>query len=428
MKFRVFGMAWAAVPMFLAAQDTALTLKSVIHEPQAGYVVAEFSQAVDRTGPQVDVSQVKLDGVTVIKAFREALQIAKIEVQFSGELPQTSKLCFAAVTYTTASGSHTANNLCGDVASTDPVAEKEKLLTKFQGIPKTAADKDIFATGFVTTASGGSVGGADITLNGLIQASGLNTFLNIKKATGKNADPKHFEGGVSYQVATPWSRKTLQQLRDAAPGTATNDLVKKLQARLIAGSMFSSAAKLEGDATQFNVANFVGEESYQLRTESKALFGKNGFWRGFLMPVAFEGGKTLNTTGTAAAGSASSPPPVKWLARYKAGAGFTAFYEDWANDLPIKRVDFDLNVVLRDRFLREQVFDNSTNSATATGDGIRMYGEAAVKIYVGQTSSARYGVRLSYNRGSLPPVFARVSSLQLGFMFETTDDRTKPGK
>jgi len=74
------------------------------------------------------------------------------------------------------------------------------------------------------------------------------------------------------------------------------------------------------------------------------------------------------------------------------------------------------------------VFDNNTNAATSTGDGIRMYGEAALKIYVGQTSSARYGVRLSYNRGSLPPVFARVNSFQLGFMFETTDDRTKAGK
>jgi len=152
MNLKVLGIVWTAAPLFLAAQDTALTLKSVTHEPQAGYVVAEFSQTVDRTGPQVDVSQIKLDGVTVVKAFREALQIAKIEVQFSGELPQTSKLCFTAVTFTAADGSHTANNLCGDVASTDPVAEKEKLLTKFQGIPKTAADKDIFATGFVTTA------------------------------------------------------------------------------------------------------------------------------------------------------------------------------------------------------------------------------------------------------------------------------------
>jgi hypothetical protein len=48
--------ALAAMPVLLAAQDTKLTLESVTHEAQAGYVVATFSQAVDRTGAQVDRS------------------------------------------------------------------------------------------------------------------------------------------------------------------------------------------------------------------------------------------------------------------------------------------------------------------------------------------------------------------------------------
>jgi hypothetical protein len=430
MKLIWIAIALASPALILEAQDAPLTLKSVGHENQAGYVIAEFSMPVD---PHIDKTDVTLTGVSVTKAFREPLARTKVQVQFSGELPQSAELCFTTISYTVNDRTHTANNLCGNVESRDVDAEKQALITKFKNVPKVSdSEKDIFASGFVTTSSSGSVGGADIALNGIIQATGLDTFLNIKKATGKNADQKNFEGGMKYQYVMPWSRKALQSLRDTSPGPEMNTAIENLQKQVIAGAILAMAAKLEGEATQFNVANFVGETSYDIRTETKSLFSKKGFWRGFLIPGAFEGGKTLNTTATSGTSSTSTSPAsmaampaADWLARYKAGGGFTAFYEDWGNNLPIKRFDVDLNIVMRDRLLKESVFNSSTNTVSSTGKGIRAYGEAAVKVYIGQTSSGRYGVRLSYNRGSLPPVYAKVKSFQLGFLFESSEDRTK---
>jgi hypothetical protein len=429
---RIKGLSVALIwPLFLCGQDTKLTLTAVGHEPQAGYVVAEFSLPIAQ--PTIDRTKVTIRGGSVVKAFRESLQPTKVEVQFTGDLPSSSTLCFDAISYTAGGSIHTTTEkLCGSVTALDGETERQQLLTKFTNLPKASSDKDIFASGFVTTASAGTVGGADITLNKLIEASGPDTFLDLKKATEKNADAKHFEGGVKYQFIRPWSRQKIKALGEANPGQQMNDALRDLQRRIIAGSVFTIAAKLEGEATQFNVANFVGEGSYELRTETRALFSKKGFWRAFLMPIGFEGGKTLNTTGTNGSGVpasvANTAPPADWLARYKAGGGFTAFYEDWGNDLPVKRVELDVNAVVRDRFLNEAVFNNAANTINSTGKGIRAYGEAAVKVYVGQTSSGRYGVRLSYNRGSLPPVFARVKSFQFGFMFESSDDRTKSTK
>ncbi len=54
--------------------------------------------------------------------------------------------------------------------------------------------------------------------------------------------------------------------------------------------------------------------------------------------------------------------------------------------------------------------------STAVSKGEKPYFQADVKVYLVASSSGRYGFKLSYNRGSLPPVYSRVPSFQFRFV------------
>jgi len=60
----------------------------------------------------------------------------------------------------------------------------------------------------------------------------------------------------------------------------------------------------------------------------------------------------------------------------------------------------------------------------AVTKGDKLYFQADAKVFLFETPSGRYGFKLSYNRGSLPPVYGSVSSFQFGFVIETTDGDT----
>ena len=89
--------------------------------------------------------------------------------------------------------------------------------------------------------------------------------------------------------------------------------------------------------------------------------------------------------------------------------------------LPVKRLDLDLQVVNRYLLFNEVSFDQTTMKSTGVGKGEKPYFQADVKAFLFESPSARYGFKLSYNRGSLPPVYSSVSSFQFGFVIETTD-------
>jgi hypothetical protein len=58
-------------------------------------------------------------------------------------------------------------------------------------------------------------------------------------------------------------------------------------------------------------------------------------------------------------------------------------------------------------------------------DGVRDYVGVDLKLYVGQNTSARYGIKMTYALGSLLPTFARVKVFQVGLLYETRHDTTK---
>jgi hypothetical protein len=398
-----------------------------------------FAETVSASGPQFKPEHIRLPSANpatarVASASQNFVQHNEVTLAIDPPIadPRGLQVCFDSVEFVEFPGTKqqktklSPGKVCVDV-QTNVEEVKNAALADLKSVPKNAEEKTIFASGFVATASGGSAGGGDISLNPDLGIKGMTSFLNIKKNTQNNGDPKHFEAGARYQTVLPWARSAIRKMASAEDMTEMGRLLQQQQRGLIAGAIYDFAAKLEGEPTHFQVTNLVGDTNLSLRTMTKGFAGKHGFWRAYLLPLGFEGGRSLSqgqTDGTTPPTSSTSERP-DWIARYKAGVGMSFFYDDWNTTLPFHRIELAMNGVGRNLFFKESSYNSETKTTDTTVKGVRAYGQVDLKLYVGQTDKARYGIKLSYNRGSLPPVFARVRSFQFGFLFETTDDKTK---
>jgi len=297
---------------------------------------------------------------------------------------------------------------------------------------KKSSEKDIFASGFVTTASSGTAGGADISVNPDLKIPHLTPFIQIKKTTQEGGDAKHFEAGARYQAFFHSNRKAFTAIRgmgDARPGDILakfneENLTKSAYARLFAGSSLDVAAKMEGAAGGFEVTNIVGDAAFTLRSNTAGLLKNRGYFRGFMTPFAIEGGQShANQQAAAAATQTTAKIKPDWITRYKTGLGFRLFFKDGSGNSLLQRVELSGEGALRNLFFEEAMWDATTKAISKTGKGVRAYGQLDLKIYVGENDRGKFGLKLSYNRGSLPPVFAKVKSFQFGFLWESNEDK-----
>jgi hypothetical protein len=199
-----------------------------------------------------------------------------------------------------------------------------------------------------------------------------------------------------------------------------NAAEKTVQRRLLSAVIANFAGKLEGGATDFNVANYVGDGDLAIQSRTKKLFGsKHGFWQFRVVPVGAEGGKNVQNNTAAAAANTQD-----FVARYKGGAELTAFYDDPDSALPFKQVKLTITTAQRYLFFKEAETLSAT-SAPILASGHRPWYEGHLLIYLADAPSGRYGFRLDYKNGSLPPNFAVAKSFQFGFVFETKDGEQK---
>lgn len=401
-------------------------------------VTVVFSTALTTTSgaPHFDTSRIRLlPGNTVpVSVQQNALARNTFTVTFTAIPESTTRICFDQVQYPSGTDIRTSTaQVCADV-SRDPASLKEAWIAALRKVPRTSRDKDLFASGFVTTASEESAGGGDIALNPGFSIPGLNAFLKIKKATADDADARHFEAGARYRYTRPWKPDQLREIAAESDGGRLNELIRARQRNVMAGWLIDAAVKLEGDPTNFDVTNAVGESSLHLQTMTRSLWGRTGFWRGFVLPFGFEAGQSLGTTAppeeTAPADGAGAPdsastPEVNRIARIKAGAGLTVFYDNPRAHVPLRRIELDVNAVLRHLFLIESRFNEETKKTDTTDDGLHGYGQVDLKVFFGETDAGRFGVKLSYNRGRLPPVYAQVNSFEFGFVIESGDGNGK---
>jgi hypothetical protein len=311
--------------------------------------------------------------------------------------------------------------------SREPAALKETWITALQEVPKSSRDKDIFASGFVTAASEESAGGADLALNPKFNIPNLNAFLILKKATADEGDSRHFEAGARYRYTRTWKPAEMQAIGDESDPERLNELIRARQRNILAGWLVDVAGRLEGDPTEFDVTNLVAESSLHLQTMTKGFLSRRGFWRGFVLPAGIEVGQSVGTSvpDDPAAPDASTDPAVNRIARYKAGAGLTVYFDNSGVPLGIRRVEVEVNGVLRHLFLTESRFNEEAKQTDTTDDGLHPYGQVDVKLFVGESTAGRFGVKLSYNRGRLPPVYAEVKSFTFGFLIESGGDDAK---
>jgi hypothetical protein len=309
---------------------------------------------------------------------------------------------------------------------------------------KASSEKNIFASGFVTTASQSTTqGGADISLNDFLGGlPGANTFLQIQKTSLANGDPRHFEAGLSWRHTTSFDASRDSTIVDEVNkfekgGTEADQeaLVRDINRQaagygVLLGAIEDFAMKLEGDPTQFKAANAVGDGDIRILTRTLKLFGStNGYFRARPLVMGFEGGRSIGqgepTTTTTGTTTSTTTPNVDWLARGKAGADFTLYYENKESNGPIKRVEINAGGIERYLFFKEINYDPKTKMDSTTGKGSRPYFQTDVKVFFVENDKGRYGLRMAYTRGSLPPVFADTKSFQFGFVFETVDDKVK---
>lgn len=387
-------------------------------------IAVRFSDPLAESGPHHDKGNVTLEGAPGVTIDRVEVGdlIPRITVVLSGSLPSTpTRICFRQVDYLRQDVQQTTTEAVCAAVVTDAVAidaAKAAALKVLTDTPVAAPDeKELNASGFVTTASEATDGGADIAFNPKLSDPNASAFFRLKKATVEKGDARHFEVGAAYRRGVPWNRGQLAELAAATDVTKIKELLEARQGHVIAGTIVNFAMKLEGDPTTFDATNGVGEVDYSIVTMTKPLFGKSGFWRGYGIPGGVEIGRKLAVDATGAATTDQD-----WIARYKAGAGIKVYFKaSQASLLPVTRFDFAVDGIWRYLAVEEQNFNAETKALDRVTDGGHGYVEASLKAFFVEIGKRRFGIKASYNRGSLPPVFADVKSYQFGFVVESND-------
>ncbi len=148
----------------------------------------------------------------------------------------------------------------------------------------------------------------------------------------------------------------------------------------------------------------------------------------FRLVGGVEGGSNQSKGDSLLQGSSFAPlRDVDWLARGKAGFETTLAYNRDSSHpwLPFERIGLTAGVVERYLWFNEIQFNQATNMTDTVTHGNHPWAQADLKLIFGHNSSANYGLKLNYQRGSLPPVFADVKSFQFGFLYETKDRTEK---
>jgi hypothetical protein len=335
------------------------------------------------------------------------------------------------------------SGVCGTGDLITPANINAKLalqLKKLEDTPeaKSSDEKNIFASGFTTKGDGEDVeGGAEIHLNTSLGIPNLFAALHLLKGTGENSDPKNFELELKHRTTFIFGRKSLADARDALDAgdfARAQRLTNEYRKRIFSSIHLDLGAKLEAEALSFDVANFVGEGTVKVLSRTKTLFGsKSGFYKFRLIPGGLEVGYNLGKGDEALAAAvdpklAEQLKEVDWITRYKAGAGLTFFYRNIESKLPFKRIEVDLQGVYRYLFTREVKFDETTRKNILTDKGSKPWFQGDLKFFLADTDAGRVGFKLTFNRGSLPPVFAQTKSFQFGLIFETSEDEPKTSK
>src|SRR5437867_3215564 len=338
------------------------------------------------------------------------------------------------------------------LSATGPIYNKSNiqdlvaLTRKALAAAKTTDEKDEFLSLGVTipgaTASGSgntaasAVGSLDINFNrdfysadvtkeaGHLFDSASVGFV-LKKGNSDTSNPRHFQAGLKFRKTILLAnRANLTTIRNSiasgasSPDAITLAAISNLQQAFLRGVIIDNAGYYEGDAKGLrisNVSNAVYNLHAQVASVARALSSQTGFWSFRCMPAGFELGHNLTATQTVNAERGS-------LARYKLGGQLNLHYQ--ARD-SARRVEFEALTIHRALFMDENGVDVKTNRVITIHSGSKNWTEASLRFYFGETIlNHRIGIKVDYQRGYLPPVYAQTKTFKYGLIFESKDDDT----
>ncbi len=116
--------------------------------------------------------------------------------------------------------------------------------------------------------------------------------------------------------------------------------------------------------------------------------------------------------------------------RLKSGATFILSSQSpYRTDNSGARLDLEISAVNRYLFEKELIYDDKTKSYSSTGTGNKYWAQIALKILGGSIGSGplsgRPGLKLGFERGFLPPVYAFTKVFTISLIYETNDNNSQ---
>jgi hypothetical protein len=303
---------------------------------------------------------------------------------------------------------------------------------------KKSSDKN-FRMGFAAAKGDGedAQGAADISINktffgGAQQTGTLFDFFDqadvafqLKKSSAEKADPRHLTLGLNL-------RKTFlidSRLKSSDVGSTMSAALERRDKSkgLFRVLMIKEGLNLEGEAFDFKTVNFVSDTHFELASIAKKL--GSGFYNINIFAGPELGRNMAKPDAAEVMGAtADQLSRVDWIARFKAGGEFTlrllpsAKGDNWG-------VELNLGYVNRHLF-RDEVFTQATmkdgittNKLVTVGRGNKAWRQADLKVFLFGDGTKRYGLKVSYNNGQLPPAFTPTKGFQFGMVVESSDDK-----
>lgn len=288
-----------------------------------------------------------------------------------------------------------ANNACVEARIASPADAATAILKQLGALPAAQQDKSLLASLFFGRASGLNVGAAD--LNVVRSDPGtkdLSYFLRLKRGAAHGMDPRHFEAGAHWRrnfLLHGGRRAAIAAALRGQPAEAQT-LLDDLRKKWWAGHTLDIGVKVEGDASgqQQWIGLVDAGWGLQSTTRRVALPGAPGWLRFRWLAGGVEAGRDQ--------------------ARLKMGADAALVIQAREETAPIRRFEFVAHSTARWLARPEQGVR-----------GVRPWTQLDAKLFLLESASLRYGLRLSLQRGSLPPLYERVNSIHLGFVVESRD-------
>lgn len=318
----------------------------------------------------------------------------QLRVMLAAGTPPAHTLLRVCVSLETGAG-QPVRETCGQARwEREAAAELRRALDGLSRLPKTEREKSVLASVYMSRQQGSTVGSADISLvRSDAGARDVSYFVRLKRGSLAGMDPHHMEAGgmwrrsiLMHRAERALVRKALRR-GDWAGGAGA---LQELQSKWFAGHTVEVGVKLEGDASGVNRWLGLVDAGWGLQSTTRRvnLPDAPGWFRFRLLAAGVEAGR--------------EQARVKW------GAGAALMIAPREQTAPIRRWEFTAEAV--GRWLARPEWGRR---------GVRAWLQADAKAFFAGTGAMRYGLRLSLQRGALPPLFAPVNSVQLGFVAES---------